>query len=62
MLSQNIKYSFLCYTVGPWWLFYIEQYAYINPNLLIYPSLNLPFGNHMFLFCVYGSISLLYNK
>ena len=36
---QSIEQSFLCYTVGSYYLFYIQQFVYINPNLPIYPPL-----------------------
>ena len=48
--------------IGPCWLFvlYIMLCIYINHNLLIYPSLPIPFpfGNHNFVFYVCESVFL----
>ena len=57
-LLQNIDYSSLFYTVEPCWLsfLYIVVCVYVNPKLLICPSPHFPFGNHKFVFYVYGSI------
>ena len=41
----------LCYTVGPYYLFYIEQCVYVNPSLPIYPSIQ-PFTYLLFFFCL----------
>ena len=35
-LLQDIDCSFLCYTVGPCYLFYIQQCIYVNPKHLMY--------------------------
>ena len=40
--------------------FQIQEYLYVNPKLLIYPSSPFPLGNHKFVFCVWGSVSILY--
>ena len=60
-LLQNIEQSFLCYTVGPCWLFILNIAVCIcqsqTPN---YPS-SPPFppGNHKFVFYVCESVSVL---
>ena len=42
------------------YLFYIQQCAYVNPNLPIYPSTQpFSFGNYKFAFEVYESVSTL---
>ena len=35
---QSIEQSSLCYTVGSYYLFYIQQCVYVSPNLPVYPS------------------------
>ena len=57
-LFLEIGYSSLYYTVGPC-LFFTQQYVYVNLELLIYPSLFFPFGNHKFVYYVSESISVL---
>ena len=57
---QDIEYSSLCYTVGPCWFSYVWYCVCVNPKLLIYLSPLFPFGNHKFVFYIYGSISVLY--
>ena len=44
-LSQNIKQSPLCYTIGPCWLsiLHIQQCLYVNSKLLVHP-----FPHHTF--------------
>ena len=51
MLLQDIEYSSLCYTMG----------VYVNTKLLTYrPTFPaIPSGNHMFVFYVCESISVL---
>ena len=57
---QDIEYSPCAMQRVPvGYLFYIQQYVYFNPKLLIYPSLPLPFGNHKFAFYVCESVSVL---
>ena len=41
-------------------LFLIQQYVYVKPKPLIYPFPTFPFVNHKFVFCVSGSLSVLY--
>ena len=55
-LYQDIKYSSLCYTVGPCWLCFIYNSVYLLTQLLIYPSLTLTFGNRKFIFCEFASV------
>ena len=40
-LLQGKEYSSLCYTVGPFYLFYIQYWVSINPQILVYPSLQV---------------------
>ena len=62
-IYQNNEQSFLCYTVGPWWLTILYlQHVYVNPKLLIYPPSPFPFDNHKFVFYVCGSVSVLYTS
>ena len=50
----------LCVCVLVGCLFYIQQYGYVNPKLLIYPFRPpFPFGNRKFDFQIYDSISVL---
>ena len=68
-LSQNIDYSSLWYTVGPYWLsiiyihIHIHIYIYAKPKLPICPSgcpsFPFPFGNRKFVFEVYEPVSAL---
>ena len=59
-LSQNIKYSSLCYIVGPCWFYFLYiVVCIVNPKFLIYP-LPFSFGNHKFDFYVCGSVSVFF--
>ena len=60
-LLQDTEYSSVCYTVGPCCLSILYIVVFIclpqTPNLSL--PLAFPFGNHKFVFCVCGSISVL---
>ena len=61
LLLQDIEYRSLYYTVGPCYLFYMQQFVSANRKLLIYPSLQpFPFGKHKFVFYVCESVFVLY--
>ena len=62
-LLQYMEYSSQCYTAGPCFLFYISLHIYVNPKLLVYPSLHLPllvtinlFSMSVSLFVLLGSL------
>ena len=62
-LLQYMEYSSLCYAAGPCFLFYILLHIYVNPKLLVYPSLHLPllvtinmFSMSVSLFVLLGSL------
>ena len=56
ILLQAIKYSFLCYTVGPCYLSVLYIVVCIcssqTPNLSLPSMPTIPFGNHKFVFGV----------
>ena len=61
-LLQDIEYSSLCYTVGPWLpILYTEKYICQPQTLNLYLPTSIPFSNHKFVLCVCGSISHLYH-
>ena len=57
--QEDTWYTSLCYSVGPCWLSIIHILLCIIPNLPIYPSPLLPFGNHKNVFYVCECISIL---
>ena len=54
MSLHSIEQSFLCYTVGPYFIYSsvcrLIYILYVNPNLPVYPL--IPLGNHKFVFYI----------
>ena len=61
MLLQDIEHNSLCYIVGPYCLFYIQQFVCVYPKLLIYSSsLSFPLPLSVHLFSVSVGLFLLF--
>lgn len=56
---QGIEQSSLYCMLGPYYLFYIQQHAYVNPNLPIHPSLLFPLNVHTSVFYICDCISFI---
>ena len=56
-LLQNIEYSSLCIQQALVYLFHTQQYVYVNPKLLVYPS---PLSPWTSVFCLCICFSFVY--